>query len=87
MNTVERETFTNKAVTVDGVEFKGCTFENSALVYEGGELPVFVDCRFNGVTLKFAEAAQNTLDFLSGLRKGGFSPAVDKIVKNIRSSG
>jgi hypothetical protein len=85
MNTVEKQTFSNKAVTVDGIEFKGCTFENSALVYAGGELPSFVDCQFNGVSLKFEDAAANTLSFLSGLRKGGFAPAVDKIVKSIRN--
>ena len=84
MNTVENETFQNKAVTVDGIEFKGCLFENSALVYNGGELPSFIDCQFNGITLKFSDAAANTLDFLSGLRKGGFAPAVDKIVNEIR---
>lgn len=84
MELVEKQTFRNEVVMVDDTEFNGCVFDRAELVYAGGELPSFVNCQFNEVSLQFTDAAANTFKFLSGLRKGGFSPAIDKIVKGVR---
>lgn len=81
---IENKHFENEAVPVDGVQFKNCAFTRASLVYGGGVLPSFVDCQFNGVALDFSGPAANTLQFLSGLRRGGFAPAIDKIVDGVR---
>lgn len=84
MEVVEQQHFQGDAVDVDNTEFKNCVFENTALVFSGGELPAFVDCEFVSVSLQFTGAAANTLSFLGGLRKGGFATAVNHIVNDIR---
>jgi len=84
MENLAQQTFNGGEVVVDDKQFTNCVFNGVVLVYEGGPLPRFVDCQFKQVSLEFNEAAANTLSFLSGLRKGGFAPAVDKIVRNIR---
>ncbi len=81
---VRNVTFQHEDVAVDGKRFEVCTFNNAALVYAGGKMPAFVNCKFNGVSLQFADAAANTLRYLSGLHQGGFARAVSKLLENIR---
>ena len=87
MKSVEHQTFRDATVEVDDTEFTNCVFENVSFVFAGGSLPKFVDCQFRNISLNFTDAADNTLRFLGGLRKGGFAPAVDKILKGIRQAG
>lgn len=82
---VENQTFRNEMVTVDGRQFKACTFDNTTLVFTGETLPTFVDCRFSDVSLRFEGAAASTLKFLSGLSVGGFAQAVDNIFDGVRT--
>ncbi|NJL94067.1 MAG: hypothetical protein HC915_10220 [Anaerolineae bacterium] len=84
MELVEKQVFGDEEVQVDGRQFKNCRFEGTTLHYTGGALPAFINCQFNAVSLGFGGAADHTLTFLRGLRKGGFAPAIDKIVKGIR---
>lgn len=84
MASVENNTFQDEAVAVDGNQYKRCVFQNTQLVYGGGTLPTFIDCKFMRVTLKFEGQAANTLNFLSSLQSGGFAPAVGKILEGIR---
>jgi hypothetical protein len=81
---VRNVTFQQEDVAVDGKQFEGCTFTNTALVYGGGPKPAFVNCQFNDVSLEFADNATNTLRYLNGLNQGGFARAVSKIFENIR---
>lgn len=84
MENVESKTFRNQAVPVDNTEFKDCTFYEATLVYTGGALPKFVNCKFSSVTLQFEDAAAKTLKFLGGVYGAGFDPAVQKIMQGIR---
>lgn len=85
VNVTENQTFQDEAILVDGKQYKNCVFQDVTLIYEGGQLPTFVNCQFRGVDMQFAQAAANTLKFLSGLNKGGFKAAVDSILKGVRS--
>lgn len=84
MEDVVKQSFSNQTVVVDGKQFNGCVFVNATLVYTGGQVPDFVNCRFSGITLEFEDSADNTLRFLTGLRRGGFVAAVDKILNSAR---
>lgn len=84
METIENKTFQNEPVAVEGKAFNACVFNGATLIFSGGEMPSFTNCRFADVSLQFEDAAENTLKFLSGLRGGGFGPAVDSIANNIR---
>jgi hypothetical protein len=84
MERIENQTFQDQSVSVDGKRFVACTFESCTLLYTGGDVPAFAKCRFNDVSLQFGESAVDTLKFLSGLREGGFTQAVDKIIQGIR---
>ena len=81
---VRNAIFQHEDVTVDGKRFEACTFNNVALVFSGGKMPTFVNCKFNDVSLQFADAAANTLRYLSGLHQGGFARAVSQLLENIR---
>jgi len=84
MELVKSKIFQNETVTVDNKQFVDCDFVDTSLVYNGGILPKFDRCYFNGVSLQFGDAAASTLRFLSGLRSGGFMPAVDKLLEGVR---
>ncbi|MCB0116805.1 MAG: hypothetical protein R2873_26965 [Caldilineaceae bacterium] len=84
MERIENQTFHNEAVSVDGKQFIACVFDNCTLAYAGGEVPAFHKCQFVDVSLQFSESAVDTLKFLSGLREGVFTQAVDKIIQGVR---
>lgn len=84
MELVENKIFYNETVVVDDKQFVNCDFEGSSLLYDGGALPTFTQCKFDRVSLQFGDAAANTLQFLSKLRHGGFSPAVDRLLDSVR---
>lgn len=84
MERVESKIFQNERVIVDDKQFFDCDFVNASLVYNGGTIPAFEQCQFNGVSLQFGDAAANTLRFLSGLRSGGFMPAIDRVLNSAR---
>jgi len=86
MERIENKLFRNETITVDDTAFVNCDFENATLLYLGGPAPTFKQCAFDGTSLQFSDAALNTLQFLVGMRKGGFMPAVDRILGNIRQA-
>ncbi|MEZ4717283.1 MAG: hypothetical protein R2851_14540 [Caldilineaceae bacterium] len=56
--TYRDERFYNEEIVVDGKRFQNCVFDNVSLVYAGGVLPEFVDCRFAyDVSLEFTGGA------------------------------
>lgn len=84
MERIENQTFRNEVVSVDGKRFVACVFDSCTLLYAGGDVPVFSQCRFIEVSLQFTDSAVDTIKFLSGLREGVFTQAVDKIIQGIR---
>ena len=87
METIENKQFTAQTVKVDGRVFKNCDFTNAVLAYYGGDVPTFENCQFGDTKLSFGGAASNTLQFLTGMRRGGFTAAVDKLLDNVRKKG
>lgn len=81
---IVNKTFHNESVTVDGKDFSECTFTNTVLIYAAGEVPSFSNCTFDAVALEFEGAATHTLQFLSGLYRGGFSRSVEAVFDTIR---
>lgn len=73
-------------VEVDGNTYEKCTFEKCTIVYRGGERPVYAHCSFDGVSFRFADAADNTIGFLTDLFHNGFKKTVEQTFKNIRTA-
>jgi hypothetical protein len=84
MELIANQEFRNQEVRVDGQQFQRCLFENARIVYGGGALPTFIDCKFNNIRLEFTEGAANTIAFLGGMQAGGFRAAVSKLTQAIR---
>lgn len=82
---IQNITYESEDVYVDGRSYVSCTFNNVALVYAGGEMPNFVDCSFNAVSLQFVDSAANTIEYLADISQKGFANAVSKIADSIRS--
>jgi len=51
-------------VDVDNTRFTDCTFQSAQLRYGGGELPDFINNRFEGVSWYFTDAALRTIQLL-----------------------
>ncbi len=73
-----KETFQDKAVTLDDGVFRDCAFVRCQLIFSGGNLPVLSGCRFEGCRWSFTEEAGNTLAFLAALKSGGFASLVEE---------
>lgn len=61
------QTFSDEHVDLDFNRFEGCTFENCTMVYHGFGAPYLKDNTFVNVRWNFADAAGNTMKFLSDL--------------------
>lgn len=77
MDTIQNQTLVNKTVLVDGNRYENCRFVDCQLLYKGGDLPAFVRCEFNGVSIQLEDDAALTLSYLTGLYHGGLSGPVD----------
>ena|SRR4028118_786046 len=80
-------TFANEEVRVDGSHFTNCRFENCTLIYGGGPLPSLEHCGFYDSQWSFADAAMNTLHFLSAMYHGfgeGGQQLIEHTFENIR---
>ncbi len=80
--------FRDQTVDLDFQEFVDCRFDRCKLIYRGFG-PVQLDrCKFGAVEWTFSDAAQNTVNFLSGLYHGaglGGQQLVDQTFHNIQS--
>lgn len=72
---IKDQTFSGETVATDGKKFVGCTFSDVTLQYGGGVHPVFDDCRFEGVSWRFADAATRTIQFLQRINASPDGPA------------
>ena len=78
--------YNHETVTMDGEVFTDCEFRDSRLVYAGGELPSFSDCRFDGCEWKYDEAAARTLAYLKVVWGVGGKAPVQALIKEITVS-
>jgi hypothetical protein len=80
----ENKTFTDKVIYLDGCSFVKCTFIRCNIVYSGTmgvhlEGPNFVECKYH-----LKGAAQETVQFLTGLYKAGGKELVENTFATIR---
>jgi len=83
----EKQTFTNQEVCLDDNEFVECQFNNCTMIYGGGSGPKLVGCSFNNIRWSFADAALNTLHFMTGLYHGageGGRQLIEQTFENIK---
>jgi hypothetical protein len=75
--------FSHESVRVDGEVFSNCEFTGCRMVYAGGQVPEFADCRFQDCEWKFDEAASQTLSYLRLMWNLGAKAAVQLTIKEI----
>lgn len=78
--------YNHETVPMDGEVFTDCEFRDSRLVYAGGDLPSFSDCRFDGCEWKYDEAAARTLAYLKVVWGVGGKAPVQALIKEITVS-
>ena len=65
MEQVSGRSFSGEDVETDGRSFTDCSFADAALVYRGGEHPLFERCSFgSGVSWRFLGPALATVQLL-----------------------
>lgn len=79
--------FNHETVVLDGENFEDCEFRDCRMVYAGGELPHFGNCRFEGCDWKFDEAAGRTLAHLKLIWSVGGKAPVQAMIKEITGAG
>ena len=79
--------FNHETVTLDGERFSDCEFQDCRLVYAGGEVPHFANCRFVGCEWKFDDAAARTLAHLKAVWGAGGKAPVQAMIKEITGGG
>jgi hypothetical protein len=77
------ESYNHQTVELDGETFSDCAFAACRLVYSGGELPQFEDCRFDNCDWKFEAAASETLSYLKLMWSLGAKASVQGMIKEI----
>jgi len=79
--------FNHETVVLDGESFADCEFRACRMVYSGGKLPDFRDCRFDDCDWKFDDAAARTLGHLKLIWAAGGKAQVQGLIKEITVSG
>ena len=69
-------------VEVDGNSYERCTFKHCTFVYQGGPLPQFSHCSFEGTFCRLADAAETNPMFMTALFHGGFHTDVERAFTN-----
>ena len=69
--TRKRDKFFESRVRVDGTKYEGAEFVRCVLVYSGGELPTFVNCRFEECKFTLDGAALRTAQYIQVLAEPG----------------
>ena len=75
--------FNHETVALDGEEFTDCEFRSSRLVYSGGPVPVFRNCRFDDIEWKLDDAAQRTLAYMKLMWGVGAKAPVQALIKDV----
>jgi hypothetical protein len=79
--------FNHETVALDGEHFADCEFQGCRLIYSGGKLPSFSDCRFDDCDWKFDDAAARTLAHLKLVWSVGGKAPVQALIKEITAVG
>ncbi|HEY1427614.1 MAG TPA: hypothetical protein VGF50_13160 [Caulobacteraceae bacterium] len=75
----------HESVVLDGESFERCEFRQCRLVYGGGDLPSFSECRFDACEWKYDEAAARTLAYLKLVWGLGGKASVQALIKEVTS--
>lgn len=75
--------FNHETVALDGEAFSDCEFRSCRLVYSGGELPVFRNCRFDDIEWKLDDAAIRTLGYMKLMWGVGAKASVQALIKDV----
>lgn len=84
METVTEQRYENQDVIADDIAYVRCVFFKCRIIYSGSGSFNFKKCTFDGCTFAFADAARNTLAFLSFMHS--FEPATLKEINNMIQS-
>ncbi|MCE9874053.1 hypothetical protein LZ667_22105 [Hafnia alvei] len=69
LTVIKNNSFKDTLVTLDGIHYEGCSFENCTIQYSGlGEFGL-VGCSFNRCKWAFSGPAANTLNFMRHVYK------------------
>jgi hypothetical protein len=79
-------TYNHETIVLDGESFERCEFRNCRLVYAGGDLPTFSECRFEACEWKYDEAAARTLAYLKLVWGLGGKASVQALIKEVTSA-
>ena len=82
-----KQTFLDQTIDLDFQKFEDCQFENCKLVYRGFGPVGMGGCSFKNVEWVFADAARNTVSFMTGLYSGageGGRELIEGTFENIR---
>ncbi len=81
------ESFNHDTITLDGESFSDCEFSACRLIYSGGEVPAFRNCRFTDCEWKFEGAAARTLAHLKVAWGAGAKAPVQALIKEVTGAG
>lgn len=79
--------YNHETVALDGESFADCEFRTCRMVYAGGELPHFSQCRFDDCEWKFEGPAAQTLAHLKLVWSVGGKAPVQAMIKEITGGG
>lgn len=85
---IKDKNFSKEEIHMDFKNFEGCKFEDCSLIYHGYGPIGMNGCSFFNVRWSFADAAANTLSFMSALYVGagqGGKDLIDQTINNIKS--
>ena len=85
MNFVD-ENYENERIDLHGKAFRGCTFTNCELVFDGDRPPTFDNNKFIDTVFIFTDAAVRTLYFLGNIYHAGEGgkEVIDQTFRDIR---
>ena len=75
--------YNHETVTLDGEHFADCEFQDCRLVYGGGAVPSFSNCRFVNCEWRLDDAAARTLEQLKLIWAQGGKATVQALIKDI----
>ena len=79
--------YNHETVVLDGQDFSDCEFRESRLVFGGGEVPSFSNCRFDACEWKFDDDAGRTFAYLKLVWGLGEKSLVQGLIKDITGGG
>ena len=67
---ISHSSFFNSDVRVDSTDFDTCVFDGCLLIYGGGLLPRFMNCKFSNCGWTFEGPALRAVQLIRGLAEG-----------------